>query len=140
MYILVTYFVTGSSSKESDLPAILKGIFIGISAAAAGINFAIQTQILGNPERYRQCRNIDDALKVYGRYFYISLALCQLPALMGLVQVFMSMRMSDWAPFIVFIIFMHATSIPRAGRLETIAQAHALSSSQVAADDGMPSG
>ena len=135
LYIFVTFFVTADSSRDSDLPAMLRAIFIGVSAAAVGVNFWIQTRVLGDAKRYQKCRSIDEVLKVYGRYFFISLGLCQLPALLGLILVFMSLRMVDWTPFIVIIVFMHVTSIPRASRLENAAQAYAMSSSRAAADE-----
>ena len=134
LYVFVTFVVVGDSSRKADLLGMLRAIFIGISVAAVGVNFWIQTRVLGNVEHYRNCRSIDELLKVNGRYFFISLALCQLPALLALILVFLSMRMTEWWPFIVILVYMHATSIPRAGRLENIAQAHAMSSSQAGAE------
>jgi hypothetical protein len=130
MYIIVTFLVPRDNSRDSDMLAMLRAIFIGLSAAAVGINFWIQTRVLGDTKYYRRCRSIDDALKVYSRYFFISLALCQLPALLGMILVFISARMMEWTPFVVIVVFMHATSIPRASRLENIAQAVVISSSQ----------
>jgi hypothetical protein len=138
LYIFVSSVVAGGSSRGSDMPGMLKAIFIGISAAAVGINFWIQTRILGNTRHYQNCRSIDEVLKKYGPYFFISLALCQLPAMLGMVLVFLSKSITDWAPFIVIVVFMHVTSIPRAARLENIAQANAVSLSQAGADDDSP--
>lgn len=135
LYIFVTFMITADSSREFDMPGTLRAIFIGISIAAVGANFWIQTRILDNAEHYQNCRSIDEVLKVNGRYFFISLALCQMPAMLGMVLVFLSMRMTEWTPFIVIVVFMHVTSIPRAARLENAAQAHAMSSSQAGVDN-----
>ena len=94
LYVFVTFMVVGDSSREADLMGMLRAIFFGVSAAAVGVNFWIQTRVLGNAEHYQNCRSIDEVLKVNGRYFFISLALCLLSFKVLLVDNLLSCRLS----------------------------------------------
>lgn len=125
MYTLVLLAVTRGRTIEASPLTELRNAFVLVSLFAGAIKFWIQSRLLSEVTSYETCPNLDKIIEKYWRYNFIMLALCEFPALLGLIIVFMTMRMSEWWLFFVISAILFITSAPRAGRLEGIAEANA---------------
>jgi putative effector of murein hydrolase LrgA (UPF0299 family) len=123
MYIFVTYIVTSSGTPRETSPAIFRSLLIVLSIVAGAGKFWV-LRMQADEERYLQCGDIDDIIKKFGSYLFISMALCQIPAMFGLIMVFLTMRMGEWAVFLVIGAYLFATATPRSSVLENMVEAH----------------
>lgn len=104
---------------------VLKSLFIVASVILGALKFLIQGKLWLKEDAYRNCQTLDKIMGRYGQYFFIILALCQAVPLLGMVLVFMTGRMDDWWLFFGITVVLFGTSAPRAGKVESIVQAHA---------------
>jgi len=125
LYTVVVFVVIGNGSSEPLQVGVLKPLFIIVSVVLGAIKFLIQGRLWLKENAYRKCRTLDEIMARYGRYYFIILALCQVVPLFGLIIVFMTKRMEDWWLFFGITVVLFATSAPRAGKVESIVQAHA---------------
>jgi F0F1-type ATP synthase membrane subunit c/vacuolar-type H+-ATPase subunit K len=125
MYTFVVFIVTQSRSGEPPELGILRTIFIVISLVLGAVKFWLQRGLLFEETAYRQCGTIDEIIAKYAGRYFIILAVCEAPALLGLVIAFLTGRLEDWWLFFLISAALFATSTPQHARLETIAQAHA---------------
>jgi len=122
MYTLVAYSVTATSTHKTSGFDTLRRVFIGLSLAAVVGKF--WAQIRQTDERsYAKCINMELSMKKYTTYFFISMAMAEIPALCGLIMVFVTMRMGEWWMFVGISGVLLATSMPRYEVLEKIVMA-----------------
>lgn len=124
MYTFVVFIVTKSRSGEPVQVGMIRHLLIVISAVLGAAKFLIQSRLLFEETAYRKCQTLDEIIGKYASRYFIVLALCEAPALFGLVIAFMTGRMEDWWLFFGIAAVLFATSTPRFGKLETIAQTH----------------
>ena len=129
MYVIVSYLVTGSGSKVRPAPAMLRGALIGLSVGLVGVKFWFQGR-QSDTSSYERCRDVDEVIKKYGYYFFISLAAAEAPVLFGLIMVFLTQSMGEWPVFLVITVVLHAASTPRAEVLRRVVEAHLMRNPQ----------
>ncbi|RJP64522.1 MAG: hypothetical protein C4532_19015 [Candidatus Abyssobacteria bacterium SURF_17] len=126
MYTFVVFAVTRGRTPNEDVQAgTLRHIFIIVSVIVGAIKFWVQIRLLSDETSYRKCQNVDEIIAKYWSYNFIMLAICEAPALLGLVIVFLTMRMEEWLVFFAISAVLFATSTPSPGKLESIAGSHA---------------
>ncbi|RJP26416.1 MAG: hypothetical protein C4520_00615 [Candidatus Abyssobacteria bacterium SURF_5] len=123
-YAVVVFIVTRGNTPR-PLPFPILPLFLMISLIAAAAKFWVQSRFFANEESYRNSPGIDAIIERYTRYFYIMLALSEVPVLLGLIVAFLAMRMGEWWLFLGISILLFATSAPRPGMLRRIAEDHA---------------
>ena len=123
MYIFVAYMTAGSSTSDRPSPHGFRSALIVLCISGVAANYMVR-RMQADEQRYLQCRDLDEIIKKFSFYFFISLALCELPALFGLIMVFLTMRMGEWVVFVVIAAFLFAMSTPRSSVLEDIVAAH----------------
>lgn len=124
MYTVVVFLVVPGRTTEGPEIGLLRQLFIFISVAATVMKFWIQSRLLSDEASYRACRNLDETIAKYWRYNFLMLALCEIPAMLGLVAVFVSARMADWWLFLGISAVLFATSAPASAKLRRIIEAH----------------
>jgi len=122
MYVMVTFMVTSSGTPQDSRPDTLGRALIVVSILAAFVKvWAHRKQV--EEKSYAGCQNLDDIIKKYASYFFISLGMAEIPALCGMVMVFLTQRMGEWAIFIIISTVLFAMSAPRSGVLENVVAA-----------------
>jgi F0F1-type ATP synthase membrane subunit c/vacuolar-type H+-ATPase subunit K len=126
MYGFVIALVTKDRTIDAPFDiGLLRRIFLLASVVIAAAKFWLQSRFLSDEFSYRKCRSLDEIIGMHQRYYFIILALCEAPALFGLVIAFLTMRLDEWWVFFGICAFLFATSVPRLERLERIAEAQA---------------
>ena len=125
MYTVVVFLVTQGKTEGAFEPGRLRSLFLVVSVAAGLLKFWIQSRLLADEVSYRTCQSFEQIIAKYWRYNFLMLALCEVPALLGLVIAFMTMRLQEWWIFFGISAVLFATSAPAYGRLERILEAHA---------------
>ena len=123
MYTLVVFLVTGNRSVEPHQIGAMKSLFIVISIVFAAAKFWIQSRLLYEETAYGKCGTLDEIIGKYVSRYFITLALCEAPALFGLVITFLTMRIEEWWLFFIISAVLFGTSAPRSDKLESIADA-----------------
>jgi F0F1-type ATP synthase membrane subunit c/vacuolar-type H+-ATPase subunit K len=125
LYMVVVFIVVGGRESEPKQFGMLRQVFIILSVVLGAVKFWVQSRVMFQEASYAKCRSLDEIIGKYASRFFIILALCEAPAIFGLVIVFLTMRMEEWWLFFIISMVLYATSTPRADKLETIAEAHA---------------
>lgn len=125
MYTVVVYIVTSGRTPEPREIGALRQLFVALSVVAGAIKFWVQSRFLSSAASYQACRSLDEIVQRYWRYNFIMLALCEIPALLGLIIVFITMRLQEWWLFFGISALLFITSAPISSRLERIVEAHA---------------
>ena len=123
MYVIVTYLVTGSGTPEGSRPDTLRGVLIAASILAAVVKFWAHRK-QADEASYTKCHTIDDIIKKYAFYFFISLGMAEIPALCGMIMVFITQQMGEWTIFIIISAILYAMSAPRSSVLEKVIAAN----------------
>ncbi|MBI4830736.1 MAG: hypothetical protein HY801_04110 [Candidatus Lindowbacteria bacterium] len=125
IYTFVVFLVVKGGSAEPGKPGILREVFFTVSMIFGVAKFWIQSRLLGGETSYEKCQNIDAIIQKYQSYNFIMLALCEVPALLGLISTFMARRIEVWWLFFAVSAILFATSAPQTGKLQSIIQNHA---------------
>ena len=126
MYTFVVFVITQGGEPQQMQVGMMRQIFLIVSVVAGIVKFWVQSRYLSDDASYRTCRNREEILAKYWRYNYIMLALAELPALLGLVITFVTMRLQEWWVFLAISALLLATSAPSAGRLRRIIETHSI--------------
>jgi cytochrome bd-type quinol oxidase subunit 2 len=126
MYTFVLFVITKDRTPEESRAAeSLRNVFIAASILVAAIKLWVQTRFASEEKSYVTCRSVDEVIQKFTRYHFILLALSEIPALLGLIIVFLTMRMEEWWIFFGISAFLFATSFPSRSKLQRIAEAYA---------------
>jgi hypothetical protein len=119
LYTVLAYFVTAGSTRENFGYDTLRWVLISLSLGAAAVKFWVQIW-QADETSYEKCESLGESLGKYAMYFFVSLAMAEIPALCGLIMVFITMRMAEWWVFAGISAILFATSVPKYHVLENI--------------------
>lgn len=129
LYTVVVFAIFGDRSSEPQDAGMLRQVFVVLSVVLGALKFWMQSRLMFQETTYSKCQILDEIMMKYARYYVIILAICEVPALLGLVLVFLTGQIQEWWLFFIISMALYATATPRGDKLENIAQAHAMRSS-----------
>lgn len=125
MYVFVIILVTRSSSSEATQAGALKRLFIVVSVVLGVAKFWIRSRLMFENESYRKCRTLDEIIRKYERYNQYVFAMCETPAVLGVIIALMTRRVEEWWVFFAISAVLFVTSAPRRDKFQSIVEAHA---------------
>ena len=138
LLFLITRFGSGEPIQDDgvfgSLFALLSGVEVGalkhlfiiVSFILVLIRFLVLGRLWLKEDSYKDCQTFDKIIGRYNQYFFVTLAFSEVPALFGFVLVLSTGRMEDWWPFFIIAMVLGAASFPRADKVKSILQAHAV--------------